>query len=574
MLKRYKIINHITHGHWLDNAPLLLSAHALIKDTVADTVSVQCKFANLCKAEISAAYISITCASVDGESVEGVEQYVYLDLKTLTGELFGDNKLIALPNKNTRKITIALDKVIFSDGSVWKTDKKEFSPLPAPIPLSMLGHLEEQYRRAVPHSVQNNLPEQHDDYWRCGCGQINLAQTERCIKCKHYIGNQIASIDVDMLEQQLAKYAERSAEAARVAEEKQRKESERREAIRLKREKILKITLLSATAAIAILLVVILWAIPNRNFNQGLNALAMANVELAGEKFDLSHRAGRNSDRAINAYYEQANAFFEAGKFAEAYLIYNEISQYRNVTERMEYIYLESSYQIALQNLTLATEQSLLDAKEFFEAFPDYRDSYLWLKESRYGLGRLYIQRGISQIHNLHMQRDSFRMAIYMLEGLTISDSEKMLVYAQASYMLSSFRNPNQFSPNNNMATRADIVMVQEMFDSIAGFLDSDEQSQICIDALRMHGRWNLVSRNRYFDILIEPVIEYIEIDYFGREIRFHLLYSTWISHNAITLISSERFWIDGGDVFELSESYLTRTRQAISITEIYVPAW
>lgn len=299
MAKRYEVMKHIQQGYWIDNAPLLLSAHALIKDTVSDAVCAQCKLTNLCHLEINAVYISVSCIGADGNPVEGVKKYVYLDLKTRAGEFLGDDKLIPLPDKTTRQFTVALDKVVFSDGSVWQANvQNTFSALSNHLPLSKLAHLEEQYRRIAPEELQANLPERHATYWRCGCGQINLTETAYCVKCEYDLKSQLATIDTDTLEAQLAEY---------ITQERQKKECAGENASILKKQeqqlpKKKRITLISASVITAVFIVLFIVfntvIIPSSN-------------------------------------YSKAENFLIEGKYSEAYFILEELGDYKNSRELM-----------------------------------------------------------------------------------------------------------------------------------------------------------------------------------------------------------------------------------------------
>ncbi|GHU34127.1 hypothetical protein FACS1894105_00370 [Clostridia bacterium] len=244
MAIRYEVIKSIKDEYYCANYPLLLSAHALIKDTVTDILFAQCKYVNLSDA-VEAVYVSVSCIGADGSAVESVNEYVYLDLKTKPGESFGDDKLIMLPNKTTRSFAVILKKVVYSSGEVWQApDNNAFLLISdKPKPLSDLGQLADQYRRTMP-TAQSNIPEKHKQYWRCGCGLINLNKNNICVRCNNSIENQLAALDKETLQQQQNDYnAKVEKEAVEIREAEER--------VRLKRKKI-RIALIASLSVVAI----------------------------------------------------------------------------------------------------------------------------------------------------------------------------------------------------------------------------------------------------------------------------------------------------------------------------------
>jgi hypothetical protein len=305
MANRYEFITKTDAQYWVPGYPVLLAVHALVRDNTNEAVYAQCKFTNLSQT-IEAVYISINCVSVDGNPVESIDEYVYLDLKAQPGAYFGDDKLIPLPNKTTRSYSVVLKKVVFSDGKVWQASAKNaFAPFRlASQPLSDLGHLETQYRQVVPAKVQVNLPDKHRDYWLCGCGQLNLNKNSACIICGNDLTQQLAAADTATLERQFKEYQRlenERAETQRIADERAQAEREQRQK---KFKKIAKITTPILILAVVAFFALTKFIIPEQKY---VAALDLMNNEQYDQAFAAFKELGayKDSTEQVNVLLQQ-----------------------------------------------------------------------------------------------------------------------------------------------------------------------------------------------------------------------------------------------------------------------------
>jgi len=193
-----------THIYAQDGVPVALVASSLSIFRDNTGVGIRMVFQNLGTKHIQAVYFSLICTSLDGRTVQHVDNLELLDLDVRPTATFGNHVLVCLQESDIREYTVIMDKVIYKDDSTWEnTGKKAFAPLEAPQPLASLDELEEQYRRSVPKPVQKCLAKDYGNLWRCGCGQLNLKTTQEaeqiCIACGSSLTALLGAADLDTL---------------------------------------------------------------------------------------------------------------------------------------------------------------------------------------------------------------------------------------------------------------------------------------------------------------------------------------------------------------------------------------
>ena len=132
---------------------------------------------------IEALKIAVTCADPFGAAVDGIPDYAYLDLNAAKGQVFGQKTAIPLPNSSTRRFTVSIKQIVFTDNSVWSAENALWEPLPASKPLGASledPELVQQYRLTYgdPCPV---MPQAHKDLWLCTCGA--WSRSPQCCRC-------------------------------------------------------------------------------------------------------------------------------------------------------------------------------------------------------------------------------------------------------------------------------------------------------------------------------------------------------------------------------------------------------
>lgn len=182
MSERFSILQKSQDNMYREGSPIIVSATALLKDTVTDNIITQIKFLNISESTIKAVKVSIKAFDVTGKSVEGIDDYQYLDLNAEKGDYFGSNKAIVMPNATARSVQI--DKIlVISNNGEYFIQGDELLPLDKQEMLSVaLKHPEiiKQYQIETTHQAKY-VPKESSDLWLCTCGNPNAGSA--CTHC-------------------------------------------------------------------------------------------------------------------------------------------------------------------------------------------------------------------------------------------------------------------------------------------------------------------------------------------------------------------------------------------------------
>lgn len=257
MAERFERLYKLPENLYIDGAPIIISAGALLKDTATGSVVTQLKFHSVTKNIIKAVKISLCAYDVSGSEIEGIKDYQYLDLSVHNGQEFGSNKAIVLPSAVTRSFSISDIIVVFSDDNQWKCENaKQLKELPAPMYLSAQLHnaeFEKQYKIFTTTSALY-VPTEEAYLWDCTCGEWNVAS--KCTKCGCSKQTVFSALNIEMLQIEADKRSE--AEQVRKEEQKRIAEAEKEIQQRIRQERTVKnkknIKLFSFVAFIAIII--------------------------------------------------------------------------------------------------------------------------------------------------------------------------------------------------------------------------------------------------------------------------------------------------------------------------------
>lgn len=72
MSERFSVLQKSQDNMYREGSPIIVSATALLKDTVTDNIITQIKFLNISESTIKAVKVSIKAFDVTGRSVEGI----------------------------------------------------------------------------------------------------------------------------------------------------------------------------------------------------------------------------------------------------------------------------------------------------------------------------------------------------------------------------------------------------------------------------------------------------------------------------------------------------------------------
>lgn len=386
---------------FMSDAPIVLENTAIIIDRTKDKLFARCTFRSITDKAIKAVLIEIACQDVWGSTLGEPITFQYLDLKTKRDAKFGQTNPIDLPDKTTRKIQVAVKKVLFADDSVVSGGAAAFT-MPAPVLLSKhLGSeaLAAEYARETSPKAQF-VPEASNGYWRCACGSLNTGTEEKCHNCGCTKEQLTAALNPATLNANMVQFAEakraaaekaqaEQAERIRLAEEQVRLEQARKEqefkiAENIERKK--KRRKKTVTAIIVSLVIVALlgcgvvfFGIPYMNYQAACNALDDGQYDVAYQAF-LDLDGFLDSDEMLTeTQYQKACNYQDQKNYTQAIAIFEDISYYKNSEKKItECMY---GYVLAHKNNNdRTTYDYLLTLKNanYKDAATIYKDLYKW----------------------------------------------------------------------------------------------------------------------------------------------------------------------------------------------------
>lgn len=342
---------------FMSDVPIVLENTAIIIDRTKDKLFARCTFRSITDKAIKAVLIEITCQDVWGSTLGEPIAFQYLDLKTKRDSKFGQTNPIDLPDKTTRKISVAVKKVLFADDSVVSGGGAAFT-MSAPVLLSKhLGSeaLATEYARETSPKAQFVL-ETSNDFWRCACGALNTGAEEKCYNCGCTKEQLTAALNPEALNANMVSFAEakraaaeraqaEQAERIRLAEEQVRLEQARKEQEfkiaenieRKKKRRKKTITAIIISLVIIALLGcgVVFFGIPYFNYQAACDALDNGEYDVAYQAF-LDLDGFLDSDEMLTeTQYQKACSYQDKKNYTQAIAIFEDISYYKNSEKKI-----------------------------------------------------------------------------------------------------------------------------------------------------------------------------------------------------------------------------------------------
>ncbi len=195
MNTRYTNLFYLDKNLYLEGAPVIIKAGALLKDNNTGNILAQLKFQNVSNKKIK--YLKVTLKLIDSLDRDLSEEVVkeYLDLDIELGEDFGSKSPIFINNPSARKYSAHVTEVGFVHHDCWSAAVVEWDKLPE---LTLLPEeLNEYALRAYKERFGNEAtyaPLQYKDIWVCSCGTANPNASSSCVHC-HSDLNEMLDID-------------------------------------------------------------------------------------------------------------------------------------------------------------------------------------------------------------------------------------------------------------------------------------------------------------------------------------------------------------------------------------------
>ena len=257
MADRFQRLFTLTPNLYTEGCPVIIEAGALLKDTESGVVLAQLKMRNIGEEVVSSCRISIKAFATNGDEVEGVSDFSYLDLNASRGSDFGTKVPVFLPDRITRSFSVEIYEIVFADGTVQKYENSKWESIPEQILLQ--EYYQNNLELVEQYNIETNgrgkfLPEKKNGLFLCACGAVNLDSAEKCYGCNYSYDTLRQYLNTDYL---LKKRQERE-----VAEEEKTQISNK------KKERNIEI-LVVLLDAIAVML--ILFARPTFAYNMSLS---------------------------------------------------------------------------------------------------------------------------------------------------------------------------------------------------------------------------------------------------------------------------------------------------------------
>ena len=367
MNERFETLYKLENNLYKTDAPVIVSAGVLLKDTKTDSIIAQFKFHSVSENTIIALKISIKAYDISNKEVQKIEEYQYLDLNINNGDYFGSDKAIIMPDKVTRLISIDKITVVFDNLTDCEILGDDLVALEKPKTLNKELQdfdLVKQYQ--IDCDTQGEfIPFEINNLWICTCGEIN--SSDICNKCKANKDRVLNSYNLSLLQEHLDLRKEQEKaeheKQKQIVEQKRKEETERakqkaeseakQKAKLRKRNK--KITIISSIVltVVALILFTTLWLYPN----------------------------------AIKPYsdYCKAKELLASGQYSEAYAVLESLGDYKD----SEQLICENKYKQALDYIK---NKDYNNANTILQELGNYKDSEQLICENKYNQALYYIK--------------------------------------------------------------------------------------------------------------------------------------------------------------------------------------
>ena len=336
MADRFQKLFSLENNLYIENAPIIISAAALLKDTKSGNIVVQVKFKSVSNKNIKGVKISLSAYDVSGKEISGVDDYQYLDLNIPNGQSFGSSKAIVMSESTTRSFNIKSLTVIFADSSIWENASPDFVVIPNAKTLNCElenAELVKQYKIATTNKAKY-IPNTFLNLWTCCCGEVN--REEYCTNCGTNKNDTFSKYDITDLTEAMN---------LRLDKEKQLELEQQEKLIALKKEnklkkkRIIKKCLLGTSICIGIVLLLFTAKLifgNMINYNIAISAMGKGKYDKAIEIFTNLKDYKDSTNKLTETKYLLAEDYVSTEKYEEAYKGFLELKDYKDSVKKAE----------------------------------------------------------------------------------------------------------------------------------------------------------------------------------------------------------------------------------------------
>lgn len=364
---------------WEEGCPLLIEAIQVSRDVDTGEAYLQGKLTNL-SGQVAQSLKAVIVVSYEDGTTETVE-FNPLDADIPSGAAYA-LKPVKLQRGDVAGASGTVESVRLAGGE-WQTSSSPGAvPKPAPIGLSE-DAIDERCTEvwkasrsplsaeAAKTAAANRLV-QHDGWWLCPCGQLNVGR-DACAEC----GVPLSALQKPGVEDEKVlkeKHDQRISEEERMREAEAAEKEQRRRQTKRRLSKALKISIPALAAIVACVLVVVFLVVPNMKYSNASNLAESANSR---EGFQAAYDAfvelgdfNDAPDRAKAVALSAGEVAEGAGDVEQAVDWYGLIGDDGNVN-RAKYAYVEAAQgdydQLAYTYLSELAEIQYEDAPALLE---------------------------------------------------------------------------------------------------------------------------------------------------------------------------------------------------------------
>ena len=215
MSERYTRLYALPQNLYLENAPILIAAGALLKDNVTGKILAQLKLRNLYKSPLTACKVHIRAFEPAGKELKGIDEYSYLDIHAERGMDFGSQEPVYLADNTTRKISVSVIQAVFEDGTVWQSPIAEWTQPPFKQQRIKDRFSDDEIQKQYSVEVGGRceyIPETTGELFLCTCGAVNFKTDKVCSCCGRNFKTLIDALDESFLTSKMKERAAKEAE--------------------------------------------------------------------------------------------------------------------------------------------------------------------------------------------------------------------------------------------------------------------------------------------------------------------------------------------------------------------------
>ncbi len=184
MAERYIKVYSLDGMMYTEGSPVILSAAALLKDTLNGEILALLKWQNIGDRRIKAITVKIDLYNVAGNPTGETITHQYLDFSVGRDEVFGAKEPLKVGNPIARSFSVSVCEVIFEDNGVWRSESvSEWLPPQKPLSDTFTDPCaHDEFRLMFGEPCIYTL-RVHRDIWQCACGAVNRVGEEVCHAC-------------------------------------------------------------------------------------------------------------------------------------------------------------------------------------------------------------------------------------------------------------------------------------------------------------------------------------------------------------------------------------------------------